>query len=165
MKTLILFRHAKSSWKDRSLPDRVRPLNKRGKRDAPMMGRRLATRGIEVEAMISSPAVRAMATAEAVAEELEYPWEEIVAEERLYGADAEEMLAVIEEQDDWVDHLMIVGHNPGLTTLANILSGAYLENVPTGGYVVLRYEVDGWGEVAEAKPVRVTFDYPKKGQR
>lgn len=130
-----------------------------------MMGRRLATRGVEVESMISSPAVRAMTTAEAVAEELEYPWEEIVADEGLYEADAEEILAVIEEQDDWIDHLMIVAHNPGVTTLANMLSGAYLENVPTGGVVVLRYEVDRWEEVVEAKPVRVTFDYPKKGQR
>jgi phosphohistidine phosphatase len=87
MKTLILVRHAKSSWKDRSLPDRMRPLNKRGKRDAPMMGQRLAKRGVDVELMISSPAKRAMATAEAMAEELDYPWDGIVAEERLYEAD------------------------------------------------------------------------------
>ena len=162
MKTLILVRHAKSSWKDGSLPDRKRPLNKRGKRDAPMMGQRLAERGVEVELMISSPATRAMATAEAMAEELEYPWDGIVAEERLYEADAEEILTVVEEQDDWIDRLMVIGHNPGLTALANILSRSDLENVPTCGVVELTYEVDRWMEIAGARPVRFGFDYPKK---
>lgn len=79
MKTLILVRHAKSSWKDHGLPDHQRPLNKRGRRDAPMMGRRLADQGAEVELLISSPATRAIRTAEAMAEELAYPWDEIVA--------------------------------------------------------------------------------------
>jgi len=162
MKTLILIRHAKSSWEDKSLPDRVRPLNKRGKRDAPMMGQRLAERGIEVEQMISSPATRAMATAEAIAEELDYPWDGIVTEERLYEADAEGILTVIEEQDDWIDHLMVVGHNPGLTALTNVLSQSDLENVPTCGVVELAYDVDRWVEIAEVKPVHVAFDYPKK---
>lgn len=162
MKTLILVRHAKSSWKDRSLPDRMRPLNKRGKRDAPMMGQRLAKRGVDVELMISSPAKRAMATAEAMAEELDYPWDGIVAEERLYEADVEEILTVIEEQDDWIDRLMVVGHNPDLTALVNILSRSDLENVPTCGVVELAYDVESWMEIVEARPVQVAFDYPRK---
>lgn len=162
MKTLILFRHAKSSWKDRSLPDPMRPLNKRGRRDAPVMGRRLADRGTDVELMISSPAVRALATAEALAEELGYPWDEIVTDERLYHADAGELLEVIEEQDPWVDHLMLVGHNPGLTALANYLSRADLENVPTSGVVKLTYDVQTWSDVAAVEPQAVLFDYPKK---
>lgn len=127
-----------------------------------MMGQRLAERGVEVELMISSPATRAMATAEAMAEELEYPWDGIVAEERLYEADAEEILTVVEEQDDWIDRLMVIGHNPGLTALANILSRSDLENVPTCGVVELTYEVDRWMEIAGASPVRFGFDYPKK---
>jgi phosphohistidine phosphatase len=142
----------------------MRPLNKRGRRDAPMMGRRLAEEGAEVELMISSPAARAMATAEAVAEELEYLWDEIVAEERLYEADAEEILTVIEEQDDWIDHLMLIGHNPGLTNLADYLSRSGLENVPTCGVVNLTYDVERWAEIAEANPVQVAFDYPKKSR-
>jgi len=162
MKTLILVRHAKSSWKDGSLPDRKRPLNKRGKRDAPTMGQRLAEQGVEVELMISSPATRAMATAEAMAEELDYPWDGIVTEERLYEADAEEILTVVEEQDDWIDRLMVIGHNPGLTALANILSRSDLENIPTCGVVELAYDVDKWVEIVEARPVRFAFDYPKK---
>ena len=164
MKVLTLVRHAKSSWKNPGLPDLMRPLNKRGQRDAPMMGRRLAEQGIGVELIISSPATRAMETAGAVAEEIEYPWDAIVAEERLYEADAGEILAVIEEQDDWIDDLMLVGHNPGLTSVANVLSQADLESVPTCGVVGLRYDVERWTEIAEAEPVEVTFDYPKRGR-
>jgi len=162
MKTLILVRHAKSSWKDRSLPDRLRPLNKRGRCDAPTMGRRLAETGLDVELMISSPATRALATAEALAEELAYPWDEIVTDERLYHADAEEILTVIEEQDSWIDQLMLVAHNPGLTSLVNLLSRANIENVPTGGVVRLGYREEQWMELAAYEPVEIWFDYPKK---
>jgi phosphohistidine phosphatase len=129
-----------------------------------MMGQRLAERGVEVELMMSSPATRAMSTAEEIAEELDYPWDGIVTEERLYEADAEEILTVIEEQDDWIDHLMVVGHNPGLTALTNILSRSGLENVPTCGVVELTYDVGSWVEIGEARPVRFAFDYPKKGR-
>jgi phosphohistidine phosphatase len=83
----------------------------------------------------------------------------------LYEADAEEILTVIEEQDDWIDHLMLIGHNPGLTNLANYLSRSDLENVPTCGVVNLTYDVERWAEIAEANPVQVAFDYPKKSRR
>ncbi|MGD8996918.1 MAG: histidine phosphatase family protein [Anaerolineae bacterium] len=162
MKTLTLVRHAKSSWKERGLPDHERPLNKRGRRDAPMMGERLAQRGVEVDLMISSSATRAVTTAEAIAEELGYAWDEIVIERRLYEAYAEEILEVIGEQDDWVDHLMLIGHNPGLTSLANFLSTHDIENVPTCGVVELRYHIERWAEVGETEPAEVDFDYPKK---
>ncbi|MGD8968206.1 MAG: histidine phosphatase family protein [Anaerolineae bacterium] len=162
MKTLMLVRHAKSSWKERGLPDHERPLNKRGRRDAPMMGERLAQRGVEVDLIVSSSATRAVATAEAMAEALDYAWDEIVVDERLYEAYAEETLEVIEEQDEWVDHLMLIGHNPGLTVLVNYLSSHYLENVPTCGVVELRYDIERWAEVGDAEPVEVDFDYPKK---
>jgi len=162
MKTLILVRHAKSSWKDRSLPDPMRPLNKRGRRDAPLMGQRLAEQATDVELMIASPAVRAMETAEAMAEELDYPWDEIVADERLYHADPEDILVVIEEQDPWVDHLMLIGHNPGMTSLVNGLTRTNLDNVPTAGVVKLTYDVERWIDIASARPLHVLFDYPKK---
>jgi phosphohistidine phosphatase len=143
----------------------MRPLNKRGRRDAPEMGRRLADRGIEVELMISSPAVRALTTAEALAEELGYPWDEIVTDERLYHADADEILGVIEAQDPWIDDLLIVGHNPGLAALANYLSRAGFENVPTSGVIRLTYDVGSWSDITTQKPQTVLFDYPKKEGR
>ncbi len=162
MKTLFLVRHAKSSWKDVSLPDALRPLSKRGRRDAPMMGRRLADRGVEVELIVTSPATRAVATAEALAEELSVPWDEVVADDRLYDADAEDILTVIEEQDEWIDSLMVIGHNPALTSLANYVGRADLDNVPTTGVVELQYDVSRWSEMASARPKEIVFDYPKK---
>jgi len=161
LKTLFLVRHAKSSWKDPGLPDLLRPLNKRGRRDAPMMGRRLARRGFEVELILSSPATRAQQTAEALAEELLYPWDEIVTEEDLYEADAEEILAVIKKQDEWIDSLMVVGHNPGMTSLANYLGRADFENVPTTGVLQLRYDIETWSDIDAMEPTTVSFDCPK----
>ena len=162
MKTLILIRHAKSSWKNPGLPDRARPLNKRGKRDAPVMGEHLAERGIEVERVISSPATRALATAEAIALEIGFPWDEIIADERLYHADEFELLEVIQGLDDYLDCVMCFGHNPGLTALVNHLSPYYIDNLPTCGVVELRFDVDTWALVGELEPMEVDFDYPKK---
>lgn len=112
--------------------------------------------------MVSSSATRALRTAEVMAEALEYSWDEIVVDERLYEAYAGEILEVIEEQDDWVDHLMLIAHNPGLTTLANHLSSCDIENVPTCGVLALRYDIERWAEVGDTEPVAMYFDYPKK---
>jgi len=162
VKVLTLIRHAKSSWKDPSLPDWDRPLNKRGKRDAPAMGRRLAERGSFADLMISSPAVRALATAEAIAEEIDYPWTEIVADERLCGADLSEWLEVIQGLDDALDRVMCVGHNPGLTELTSYFSAEGISNVPTCGIVELRFDVWRWALVGHVEPTGVNFDYPKQ---
>lgn len=162
MKVLILIRHAKSSWKNPGLPDRLRPLNKRGKRDAPVMGERLAERGVEVDRVISSPATRALATAEFITEEIGHPWDEIIVDERLYHTDSFEMLEVIQGLDDYLDCVMCFGHNPGLTDLVNHLSPYYIDNVPTCGVVELRFDVDTWALVGEFEPTEVDFDYPKK---
>jgi phosphohistidine phosphatase len=162
MKTLILVRHAKSSWKQRGLPDRLRPLNKRGKRDAPMMGERLAKRRVEVDRVISSPATRALTTAEVIAEEIGHPWDEIVIDERLYHADADEILEVIQELPSHLDEVMLFGHNPGFTDLANTLVPHYIEMMPTCGVLQVKYDIDEWMELGEDEPAEVYFDYPKK---
>ena len=126
------------------------------------MGERLAERGIEVDRVISSPATRALATAEAITEEIGFPWEEIIVDERLYHADASELLEVIQGLDDYLDSVMCLGHNPGLTDLANSLSPYHIDNVPTCGVVELRFEVDTWALVGEFQPIEMDFDYPKK---
>ena len=162
MKTLTLIRHAKSSWKNMGLADYDRPLNKRGKRDAPMMGRRLAERGFDTGLMMTSPAARAVATAEAIAEEIEYPLTEIVANERLYGADQFELLEVIRGIDDSLDEVVLVGHNPGLTDLVDYLSAHPIGNVPTCGIVELVLDVDSWALIDRTRPTNVDFDYPRK---
>ena len=162
MKVLTLIRHAKSSWKDPGLPDWDRPLNKRGKRDAPAIGQRLAERGSFAELVISSSALRALATAEAIAEEIDYPWTEIVADERLYGADLSEWLEIIRGFDDALDRVMCVGHNPGLTELASYFSSEGVGHVPTCGVVELRFDVWRWALVGHVEPTGVDFDYPKR---
>jgi phosphohistidine phosphatase len=161
MKTLILIRHAKSSWKHPGLPDRLRPLNKRGQRDAPVMGERLAKREIEPDSIISSPATRAMLTAETIAREIGYPEDDIRVDERLYGASAFELIEIIQELDDAADCVMFLGHNPGLTDLANDL-GCDIDNVVTCGVVELEFDVDSWRHIGNVDPVRIDFDYPKK---
>ena len=88
MKTLFLIRHAKSSWDDTALPDKDRPLNDRGKRDAPKMGKRLAKRDVKPDLILSSPAKRALTTAEIIAKKLDYKLKDIVVDDRLYAGAA-----------------------------------------------------------------------------
>src|SRR5437899_10475758 len=92
MKTLFLVRHAKSSWDDTALPDKDRPLNDRGKRDAPKMGERLAKRDVKPDLILSSPARRALTTAEIIAKKLDYKRKDIVADDRLYAGEADDLL-------------------------------------------------------------------------
>ena len=162
MKNLILIRHAKSSWKNAYLLDIDRPLNKRGKRDAPVMGKRLAERESRPDLMISSPATRALVTAKVIAKEIEYPLEEIVVDRRIYGAGVTEWLQVIQGFDDALNYVMCLGHNPGLTDLVNYFSPCYIDNVPTCGIVELTFDTETWASVGHIEPTQVYFDYPKK---
>jgi phosphohistidine phosphatase len=162
MKTLTIVRHAKSSWDNPGLSDHERPLNKRGYRDAPIMGARLAEWGPPVDRVISSSAVRALKTAELVIQEMGLPWDEIHIEDALYHATEEEMLEIIREQDDYLDGVMLFGHNPGMTYLVNDLSDLGLENLPTCGVVILQFDVEDWIDVGEYQATSAIFDYPKK---
>jgi phosphohistidine phosphatase len=161
MKTLILIRHAKSSWKHLDLPDLLRPLNKRGLRDAPRMGERLARQEIEPDAIITSPATRALMTAETIALEIGYPQEKVRVDERLYEASTFDLIEVIQELDEHVDRVMLFGHNPGLTELANDL-GYDIDNVPTCGVVTMEFDIDTWARIEDADAAHVDFDYPKR---
>ena len=161
MKEFIIVRHAKSSWKDFGLDDRERPLNKRGERDAPEIGARLARRKDRPDLIVSSPAARALETARIIAKMLGYPRKEIAVEERLYGAGIDELLDVIRNADESAATLMLFGHNPGLTELANHLGPREISNLPTCGVLHLRFEVDIWAAVGYARGDEVLFDFPK----
>ena len=161
MKELIIVRHAKSSWKDSSLDDRERPLNKRGERDAPEIGARLARRKDRPDLIISSPAVRALTTAQIIAKRLGYPHKDIVVKDVLYGAGVVELLDVIRNIDESVATLMLFGHNPGLTELANHLGPRPIPNLPTCGVLHLKFEADVWPVVGHARGDEVLFDFPK----
>ena len=162
MKELILVRHAKSSWKDPTLSDHERPLNKRGKRDAPEMGERLARSGYDPDLIVSSSAVRALATARTIAGKIGYPRESIEVEGRLFHAGVAELLQVIRGVDDSVDSLMLFGHNPGLTDLANHIGPREILNMPTCAVLHLRFQADTWSTVGEVPGDEVRYDYPKR---
>src|SRR5271157_4582531 len=117
MKTLFLIRHAKSSWDDTALPDKDRPLGDRGRRDAPKMGKRLAKRDVKPDLILSSPARRALKTAEIIAKKLDYKLGRILVVDCMYPGGADSLLRVINELDDGLQCVMLFGHNPGLEDL------------------------------------------------
>lgn len=168
MKTLVLMRHAKSSWDTPGLVDHDRPLNALGRRDAPRMGRRLVDRGIGPEVILASTAVRARSTAELVAGPLGLDDRRIVADERLYAASVDALLRVIRSLDERLTSAMLVGHNPEMTDLASRFSPD-IESMPTAAVAVFRFDVASWSALrgaaslgrSTASPVSVTFDAPK----
>ena len=155
-------RHAKSSWKKKHLADHRRPLNKRGKRAAPEMGRRLEKKGVTLDVIISSDARRAMDTATVVAEILGMPEKAVVMRNDLYHATAERLLDIVHRLQDGWHQVMLVGHNPGFTELANRLYPEVIDNVPTAGIVSLTFESTSWRLVNKGRLVSGEFDYPKK---
>lgn len=162
MLRLILLRHGKSDWHDHSLDDFDRPLSPRGLRDVPEMGRRLARRGQAPDLIISSTAVRAISTARAVARELGYREDRIVEATGLYHAAPRTILSFIREAPASAHTLMIVGHNPGMTELANMLDDVRIDNMPTCGMLCVESDAAGWSEMEPATARFAWFDYPKK---
>lgn len=162
MKRLILLRHAKSSHPEDGMPDAERPLSGRGERDAPRMGARLRERGIHPDLVLSSPALRARRTAKLVAGALDYPPEDVRLDASLYLAAPEEILAVVAAQADEIDCLLVVGHNPGLTELANaLLPELNLSNLPTAGTVAVDCATATWADVRAAQRRLFYYDSPK----
>ena len=162
MKTLYLMRHAKSSWSFDELSDQERPLNDRGRDDAPAMGQALAKRQIMPDLIVSSPAVRAMSTAVLVAREVKYPPASIVVEPGIYQADLDTLLAIIRDLPDTAHAVLLTGHNPTITDVANYLSPSPLSSeMPTAALLCLRFETDAWAEVRQANAEFYFYDYPK----
>lgn len=159
MKTLLLIRHAKSSWDVPSLVDEARPLSERGKRDAPEMGRRLERRGIHPDLILSSPAVRARTTAELIARELDAD-ETLVVDHRLYATSADGLLDVIRAQDDTVDCLLVVGHNPEMDTLARRFS-PLTPPMSTCAVLELHFGVEDWAAIQAGALLNKRYDAPK----
>ena len=159
MKKLFIVRHAKSSWDFPELDDYDRPLNKRGKKNAPEMGQRLAKKNVRPDKMISSPAKRAAGTARRIAEEISFPVKKIAKEPLMYHGSTRNMLSVIQGVEDDVNTLMIFGHNPGLTDLTNYISDSDIYNIPTCG---IDFDVTSWQDVSQDTGKLVSFDYPKK---
>jgi phosphohistidine phosphatase len=165
MKTVILVRHAKSSWKDSSLKDFDRPLNKRGKRDALFMGKKLKDRQLMPDLILSSPAKRAKKTATSIAEEIGYPKKKIRYDDKMYHSGEQALLEIVRNQDDGHGTIMLFGHNPELGDLAEmLLKRDPVYTIPTTGVYCIRFAVPSWKNVQEGKGETVFFDYPKRHQ-
>lgn len=162
MKTLFLVRHAKSSWDDPFQEDFDRPLNKRGKRDAPRMGKRLKEKDIHPGLLLSSPAERALSTCMIIAGKIGYSALNIQTDPALYHASEDKLLSIVHRFTDANDEVMIFAHNPGLTDFANRLSREPVtNNIPTCGIVAIRFSVDSWKSVAWKKGALDFYDYPR----
>lgn len=156
MIALALVRHAKSDWGDPGLDDHDRPLNDRGRRDAPVLAARLADSGFRPDVILTSTALRARTTAEAFAEALGVP-----AEERaeLYGAPARTLLATAATAG--AQSVVVVAHDPGMSVLADALSGGDIGAMPTCAVAVFRWDTDDWDVAASIEPTSWTFDSPR----
>jgi phosphohistidine phosphatase len=158
-KNLYLMRHAKSSWSAADLRDFDRPLNRRGFRDAPAMGRRLRAHGVQPEIILCSPAKRAVQTLE----NLHLPADCILYEERIYAASEQELLRLVRGLDNRRSSAMLIGHNPAMTMLAAALSGAQIAHMPTCSVAVIRLHTSSWAKAGACPGELLDFDYPKKG--
>lgn len=161
MKTLYIMRHAKSSWKFEELSDHDRPLNKRGRNDAPLMGQELDANNVKLQLILSSPAVRALTTATLVARELNYDADDIAVDDRIYGASAEELLEIAQEAPAEVDTMMMVGHNESISEFANMLSPKHIASMPTAGVVALRFDCESWHDIKRDNAELLFYDTPK----
>jgi phosphohistidine phosphatase len=162
MKTLYLVRHAKSSWKYPRLDDFERPLNKRGRKNAPFMGSILKKLKVAPDIIISSPANRAATTARIIADTIDYPLEKIRYEETIYATSEYDLLQVIQQLDDAVSQAMLVSHNPAITDLANSIGDTAISNIPTSGVCCINLDISSWAKIGDQRGKLKFFDFPKK---
>lgn len=155
-------RHSKSSHENKSLKDFDRPLNSRGERDAPLMGKIIYQKGIVFQEVISSPAERAIQTARLFCEQIAYPFYNIKEDYNLYASSTTELLFLIKNLSETSDNILLVGHNPSLTDLSNYLSNFSIDNIPTSGIVELSYLRKSWMEVEMGSFKKGFFEFPKK---
>lgn len=162
MKTLFLIRHAKSDWGDPGLKDFDRPLNERGNKNAPFMGKLLKKEKIFPDLIISSPAKRAITTARKIADEIDYPKNKIVEEPKIYEANVKTLLQIINSLDDENETVFLFGYNPGFTDLLGYLTEANISNIPTCGIAQIEFDSESWKEVSRETGILKSFEYPKK---
>jgi phosphohistidine phosphatase len=161
MKTLIVVRHAKSSWAKPGLEDFDRPLNDRGKEDAPKMAKILAEKKLDIDALVSSPAKRAYKTASIFRKELDIKKTELIEAPALYEASLKTFFRIVENlKDDW-NAVAIFSHNPGITDFINALETHPIYNMPTCSVYAIQIRIDSWKDFEAGKKKFLFFDYPK----
>jgi phosphohistidine phosphatase len=162
MKTLYLVRHAKSSWQYPDLDDFERPLNKRGRQNAALIGDRLKKSKVTADLIMSSPATRAAMTARIIAAKIVYPLARIRYSEAIYEASDHALLHIIKRLDKSLHRAMIVGHNPALNELANYVGDQAISNIPTCGICCLELDISSWASMGEHCGQLKFFEFPKK---
>jgi phosphohistidine phosphatase len=161
MKTLYLIRHAKSDWSKADISDVERGLAKKGYKDINTMGSYLALRGIKPDLMLSSCSLRTQETADLLAKKIDFQGKIHYLME-LYLASVEEIKEIIMIQDDDTDSLFLIGHNPQLSELANLLSDEHISKIPTLGIVSIEFDVDKWSDLQKTKGQIDFFIFPKQ---
>ena len=164
MKRLFILRHAKSSWKDETLDDFDRPLNSRGKNDLIIMNKvfnqYIRQKNIDIEYILSSPSLRTKITIEAMIKNLNIKYDD-----RLYNADDNQMLSIVQFFSDEYDTALICGHNTAITSFVNNICDADIDNVPTCAFVEIIFECDSWHDIDNNRAksgILKLFEYPKK---
>ena len=162
IKSLLLVRHAKSSWEDLSQKDFDRPLNDRGKKDAPVMAKRLRKEeDVKLDAIISSPAKRAFSTAKFFADEFDIKKKHIIEIKELYEASIENFYNAVINIDDDYNSVALFSHNPGITAFVNQLTNVHVDDMPTCAVFALRINAKSWKDFRTAEKQFLFFEYPK----
>ncbi|HEY1023679.1 MAG TPA: histidine phosphatase family protein [Sphingobacteriaceae bacterium] len=160
-KQLLIVRHAKSDWNDYNLRDFDRPLNERGSRNAPEMAMRLVKSHLVPQKLISSPAVRALSTAESFAEAFNIEKNKIKQLREIYEAHTSTLLEIINGLNNRYDYVALFGHNPGVTNLVVKLTDADIYDIPTCGIVLIEFPFDDWGLISSGTGKVNLYDFPK----
>ena len=161
MKTLLLIRHAKSSWDNSQLTDFERPLNERGKKDAPLMAKRIKEEKINIDCFISSPAKRAKKTASFFMHEYGVKEKDLVLLPSLYEASVNNFYDAVENINDTNNVVALFSHNPGITDFVNTLTKKNTDNMPTCSVFAITIKTKKWKDFQKAEKEFLFFDYPK----
>ncbi len=162
MKKLFIIRHAKSSWKDTSLDDFDRGLNKRGKKDIKFIANWLRANRFYPDLILSSPARRAKDTLEQIVKTLKLNDEIIRFDKSIYEATCDTLIDLLEQVDKRYDNLFLIGHNPALNELAEFLTNSVIFNIPTSGIFCVEFNISKWSEIKNVKGIISFFEFPKK---
>lgn len=161
MKTLFLIRHAKSSWENVNQSDFNRPLNERGHKDAPEMAKVLRGLGVVPDWIVSSPAKRAITTAQYFADEFQIPFDTIQQEEDIYEAFENDLYKIIHHLPNEKNTVLMFGHNPTFTYFANRFNYGQIDDIPTCGIVRIELDSNNWSSFREETASVAGFWYPK----
>lgn len=161
MRSVLLVRHAKSSWDDSMMADFDRPLNERGKRDAPLMAKRLLDKNIAIDYILSSPARRARKTAAYFLKVYGFDDTRLAFHQPLYHPVYNAFIEAIGSVPDEFHHIALFSHNPGITDFANSLTDAVrIDNIPTCGVFGITLQIRHWKDFSSGKPEFWFFDAP-----